>query len=160
MCLKSKGTLVIISSHRCSTLKANAIAAGNAVVIKPSEMTPACSALTAELCERYFDHDVVRVINGGVEETTKVCDFPYFPRLALQLLNFDGMNSYLSFNGITVSAIYCCTIQLTLDCWCRSSLHWKRKGCPSCCYSGGETSNPLHSGGTLPAASFDCMVYS
>ncbi|THH14250.1 hypothetical protein EW146_g6054 [Bondarzewia mesenterica] len=56
---------------------AGAIAAGNAVVLKPSEQTPAYSALLAELVEKYLDNDVVKVIIGAVPETTKVLELPW-----------------------------------------------------------------------------------
>jgi acyl-CoA reductase-like NAD-dependent aldehyde dehydrogenase len=49
-----------------------AIAAGCAAVVKPSELTPATSALLAELFPKYLDNDLYRVVNGAVEETTKV----------------------------------------------------------------------------------------
>ncbi|KAF8579074.1 aldehyde dehydrogenase [Ramaria rubella] len=48
-----------------------AIAAGCAVVLKPSEKTPASSQLLAELFPKYMNSDVYRVVNGSVEETTK-----------------------------------------------------------------------------------------
>lgn len=41
-----------------------AIAAGNAVVLKPSEGAPACSALMAELVPRYLDNEAIAVIEG------------------------------------------------------------------------------------------------
>ncbi|MDT5283526.1 MAG: aldehyde dehydrogenase, partial [Mycobacterium sp.] len=41
-----------------------AIAAGNTVVLKPSEVAPASSALMAELVARYLDNDAVAVIEG------------------------------------------------------------------------------------------------
>ncbi len=41
-----------------------AIAAGNAVVLKPSELAPASSHLMAELVPRYVDNDAVAVIEG------------------------------------------------------------------------------------------------
>jgi aldehyde dehydrogenase (NAD+) len=41
-----------------------AIAAGNAVVLKPSEMSPASSALMAELVPRYLDRDAIVVVEG------------------------------------------------------------------------------------------------
>jgi len=41
-----------------------AIAAGNTVVLKPSEVCPASSALMAELVPRYLDNDAVAVIEG------------------------------------------------------------------------------------------------
>ncbi|MEU2560939.1 aldehyde dehydrogenase family protein [Streptomyces longispororuber] len=49
---------------------AGALAAGNAVVAKPSELAPATSALVAELLPRYLDTDAVAVVEGGVPETT------------------------------------------------------------------------------------------
>ncbi|QCX81335.1 Aldehyde dehydrogenase [Streptomyces sp. YIM 121038] len=49
---------------------AGALAAGNAVVVKPSELAPATSALIAELLPRYLDTDAVAVVEGGVPETT------------------------------------------------------------------------------------------
>ena len=41
-----------------------AIAAGNAVVMKPSEVSPASSALMAELVPKYLDRDAIVVIEG------------------------------------------------------------------------------------------------
>eukprot|EP00271_Cylindrocystis_brebissonii_P011859 TRINITY_DN29840_c0_g1_i1.p1 TRINITY_DN29840_c0_g1~~TRINITY_DN29840_c0_g1_i1.p1 ORF type:complete len:488 (-),score=104.28 TRINITY_DN29840_c0_g1_i1:434-1897(-) len=46
-----------------------AIAAGNAVVLKPSELAPASSALLARLCRDYLDATAIRVVLGAVEET-------------------------------------------------------------------------------------------
>lgn len=53
-----------------------ALAAGNAVVIKPSESSPAFSTLLAELVPKYLDPDLVRVVNGAVLESTKVKYLP------------------------------------------------------------------------------------
>jgi hypothetical protein len=47
-----------------------AIAAGNAVVLKPSEIAPASSALLAKLLGEYMDNSCVRVVEGAVDETT------------------------------------------------------------------------------------------
>jgi aldehyde dehydrogenase (NAD+) len=41
-----------------------AIAAGNTVVLKPSEVAPASSAMMAELVPRYLDNDAIAVIEG------------------------------------------------------------------------------------------------
>lgn len=49
-----------------------AVAAGNAVVLKPSELAPATSAAMAELVPRYLDSEAVAVIEGGVETTTEL----------------------------------------------------------------------------------------
>jgi aldehyde dehydrogenase (NAD+) len=49
---------------------AAALAAGNCVLAKPSELAPACSAAVARLLPRYLDPDAVVVVEGGVDETT------------------------------------------------------------------------------------------
>lgn len=43
------------------------IAAGNAVVLKPSEMSPHCALAMEKLFNNYLDRRFYRVINGGVE---------------------------------------------------------------------------------------------
>ena len=48
---------------------AAALAAGNAVVIKPSELAPATSAALADLVPAYLDSRAVAVIEGGAAET-------------------------------------------------------------------------------------------
>lgn len=45
---------------------ASAIGAGNAVLVKPSEMTPNSSKLIKKLFEKYMDNLCYRVIEGGV----------------------------------------------------------------------------------------------
>lgn len=47
-----------------------AIAAGNAVVLKPSEVAAATSALLARLLPKYLDNSAVQVVEGSVAETT------------------------------------------------------------------------------------------
>ncbi|MFF7930224.1 aldehyde dehydrogenase family protein [Streptomyces sp. NPDC007940] len=47
-----------------------ALAAGNAVVAKPSELAPATSAAVARLLPAYLDTDAVAVLEGGIPETT------------------------------------------------------------------------------------------
>ncbi|WP_077799134.1 aldehyde dehydrogenase family protein [Streptomyces sp. JHA26] len=49
---------------------AGALAAGNAVVAKPSELAPATSAVLARLLPAYLDPEAVAVVEGGVPETT------------------------------------------------------------------------------------------
>ncbi|XP_014644970.1 PREDICTED: aldehyde dehydrogenase, dimeric NADP-preferring [Ceratotherium simum simum] len=49
-----------------------AIAAGNAVVIKPSELSENMATLLATIIPQYLDKDLYAVINGGVSETTEV----------------------------------------------------------------------------------------
>ena len=49
---------------------AGALAAGDTVVAKPSELAPATSVLIADLVPRHFEPDVMAVVQGGVPETT------------------------------------------------------------------------------------------
>ncbi|WP_158863323.1 aldehyde dehydrogenase family protein [Leifsonia sp. AG29] len=49
-----------------------ALAAGNAVVLKPSELAPATSAAMARLLPQYLDPRAVAVVEGGVPETTEL----------------------------------------------------------------------------------------
>ena len=51
---------------------AGAIAAGNAVVLKPSEVSTAVSALLAKLVPQYLDSEAIAIIEGGVAETTEL----------------------------------------------------------------------------------------
>ena len=52
---------------------AGALAAGNTVVVKPSEVSATVSGVLAELLERYLG-DCVRVVEGGVPETTRLLE--------------------------------------------------------------------------------------
>ena len=47
-----------------------AFAAGNAVVVKPSEISPATSSLIASELPKYLDHDGFAIFEGGVETST------------------------------------------------------------------------------------------
>lgn len=49
-----------------------AIAAGNCVVLKPSELAPATSKFLAEYVPKYLDSDAYHVLEGGVSETTEL----------------------------------------------------------------------------------------
>ncbi|XP_066339443.1 aldehyde dehydrogenase family 3 member H1-like [Miscanthus floridulus] len=51
-----------------------AIAAGNAVVLKPSEIAPATSSLLANLLPEYVDNSCIKVVEGGVPETTALLE--------------------------------------------------------------------------------------
>lgn len=56
---------------------AAAIAAGNCVVAKPSELAPATSAVLARLIPKYLDDKAVVCVEGGVPETTALLDLQY-----------------------------------------------------------------------------------
>ena len=49
-----------------------ALAAGNSVLLKPSELAPASSALLARLIPQYLDPQVVQVVEGGVKVSTEL----------------------------------------------------------------------------------------
>ncbi|XP_072068517.1 aldehyde dehydrogenase family 3 member H1 isoform X2 [Arachis hypogaea] len=51
-----------------------AISAGNAVVLKPSEIAPATSSLLANLIEGYLDNSAIRVVEGAIPETTALLE--------------------------------------------------------------------------------------
>ena len=53
---------------------AGAIAAGNAVVMKPSEVSSATSAVLARLVPKYLDPAAVGIVEGGVAETTQLLE--------------------------------------------------------------------------------------
>jgi len=53
---------------------AAAIAAGNCVIIKPSELAPATSAVIAKCVAEYLDTTAVQVVEGGVAETTELLE--------------------------------------------------------------------------------------
>lgn len=54
-----------------------AIAAGNCVVVKPSELAPATSSLLAELIPKYLDSQAISVVEGGVTETTALLNISF-----------------------------------------------------------------------------------
>ena len=56
---------------------ASAIAAGNAVVIKPAEQTPATSALLRQMAEELFRPEEVLVLEGGREVATELLRLPW-----------------------------------------------------------------------------------
>jgi coniferyl-aldehyde dehydrogenase len=56
---------------------AGALAAGNRVLIKPSELTPRTSALLEEVLSRVFDETEVAVIQGGVSEAQEFSRLPF-----------------------------------------------------------------------------------
>jgi aldehyde dehydrogenase (NAD+) len=53
---------------------AAALAAGNAAVVKPSELAPATSELLGRLLRQYLDADAVAVVEGGPEESSRLLE--------------------------------------------------------------------------------------
>ncbi|KAH9308202.1 hypothetical protein KI387_036113, partial [Taxus chinensis] len=73
------GVVLIISAWNYPFLLSmdpviGAIAAGNAVVLKPSEVAPASSSLLAKLIPKYLDGTAIRVFEGSVAETTSLLE--------------------------------------------------------------------------------------
>jgi aldehyde dehydrogenase (NAD+) len=60
--------------HLMLTPLAAALAAGNTVVCKPSEVAPATSAAMARFIPEYLDPEAVVVVEGGVPETTALLE--------------------------------------------------------------------------------------
>lgn len=56
---------------------AGALAAGNRVMLKPSEFTPATSALLAQVIDLYFDEDEIAVVLGGAEVGAAFASLPF-----------------------------------------------------------------------------------
>ena len=55
----------------------SAIAAGNTVIIKPSEVTPHSSALMKELLAEVFNQNEIAVIEGGKDTSTELLALPF-----------------------------------------------------------------------------------
>lgn len=74
-----KGVVLIIApwNYPLSMVMAplvGAIAAGNCVVMKPSEVTRHTSAALASILPRYLDPDAFAVVEGGIPETTELLE--------------------------------------------------------------------------------------
>jgi aldehyde dehydrogenase (NAD+) len=55
----------------------SALAAGNTVILKPSELSPHTTAFMKSLVEDFFDPNEVRLLEGAVEETQALLDLPF-----------------------------------------------------------------------------------
>ena len=55
----------------------SAVAAGNTVIIKPSELTPAISRVLEQLVASVFDEREVAVVQGGVERAQQLLSLPF-----------------------------------------------------------------------------------
>ncbi|XP_074035963.1 aldehyde dehydrogenase, dimeric NADP-preferring [Leptinotarsa decemlineata] len=58
----------------CLAPLSGAIAAGNTVVLKPSEIAPNTAKVLAELLPKYLDSKCYHVVNGGIPETTELLE--------------------------------------------------------------------------------------
>ncbi|MEU6804064.1 aldehyde dehydrogenase family protein [Streptomyces neyagawaensis] len=76
------GTVLVISPWNYPLQLAlaplvGALAAGNCVVVKPSELAPATSAALAHRLPRALDPSAVAVVEGGIPETTALLEQPF-----------------------------------------------------------------------------------
>jgi len=55
----------------------SAIAAGNTVVLKPSELTVNTSAALAQVINNHFEPSFMTVVEGGIAETTALLEYPF-----------------------------------------------------------------------------------
>jgi aldehyde dehydrogenase (NAD+) len=55
----------------------SALAAGNTAIVKPSEMTPAVSAVLARIVERVFPPNEVALVQGGPETSQALLELPF-----------------------------------------------------------------------------------
>jgi aldehyde dehydrogenase (NAD+) len=77
-----KGVCLILSPwnfpfNLCIGPLVSALAAGNTAILKPSELTPATSALIARMIGEVFDVREVAVAEGGVEVSQQLLTFPF-----------------------------------------------------------------------------------
>ncbi|BAQ30816.1 aldehyde dehydrogenase [Bifidobacterium scardovii JCM 12489 = DSM 13734] len=77
-----KGVALIISPWNYPVLLSlepmvDAIAAGDCICLKPSELSPATSHMLADLVERYMDRRAIRVVQGGPRETGELLAQPF-----------------------------------------------------------------------------------
>jgi aldehyde dehydrogenase (NAD+) len=56
---------------------ASAIAAGNTAIVKPSELSPACSAVMGRIISEVFEPSEVAMFEGGPEVSTALLDLPF-----------------------------------------------------------------------------------
>ncbi|XP_078157119.1 aldehyde dehydrogenase family 3 member H1-like [Carex rostrata] len=73
------GVILVISAWNYPFLLSiepviGAIVAGNTVVLKPSELSPATSGLFAKILPEYVDSSCIKVVEGGVPETTALLE--------------------------------------------------------------------------------------
>nr|AMJ39507.1 aldehyde dehydrogenase 3F1 [Bixa orellana] len=76
------GVVLIFSSWNFPIILAlepviGAVSAGNAVVLKPSELAPACSKFLKETIPLYLDKQAIRVIDGGADVGEKLLNLKW-----------------------------------------------------------------------------------
>ena len=76
-----------------------AIAAGNAMVLKPSELAPASSSLLAKLLPKYLDCSSIKVVEGAVSESCALLEQKW------DKIFYTGSCSFL---GLYMQVMSCC----------------------------------------------------
>ena len=56
---------------------AGAIAGGNCVLLKPSELAPHCAKVVTDLVTKYLDPECIVVLNGAAKETQKMLEYQW-----------------------------------------------------------------------------------
>ena len=56
---------------------ADMLAAGNRVIVKSSELAPACAKVLVEAVTAYFDEDILAVVTGGVDVAVEFASLPW-----------------------------------------------------------------------------------
>jgi aldehyde dehydrogenase (NAD+) len=77
-----RGVALIISPWNypfslCAGPMVSALAAGNAVILKPSELTPHVAALISRMVKEVFDPSIVSCFEGGPEVSTQLLKLPF-----------------------------------------------------------------------------------
>ncbi|MBX2961118.1 MAG: aldehyde dehydrogenase family protein [Cyclobacteriaceae bacterium] len=77
-----KGVCLIIAPwnypfNLCIVPLVSALAAGNSVIVKPSEITPNTSALIKKMCDEIFEEHTVAVCEGGLEVSQQLLKLPF-----------------------------------------------------------------------------------
>jgi len=77
-----KGVVLIVAPWNypvqlCLSPLVGALAAGNAAVLKPSELAPATAGVLAEWLPRYVDPSAVAVVEGGMEVSQALLERPF-----------------------------------------------------------------------------------
>lgn len=76
------GTVLVISAWNYPVYLSlmplvGAISAGNTAVLKPSELVKETSGLLNSLVQKYFDQDVLAVVEGGADVSTELLNQPF-----------------------------------------------------------------------------------
>ncbi|GAA5235149.1 aldehyde dehydrogenase family protein [Verticiella sediminum] len=79
---EARGVVLIVGPwnfpfHLCFEPLIYAVAAGNSAIVKPSELTPATSAIVTRIIRELFDESEVAVFEGGAEVAGLLLDKPF-----------------------------------------------------------------------------------